>query len=291
MFVAKAGGVMAYAPKLRPLVTGGKEIDVDVLYEKRYTKWDDVTHDGQHIHDFYEIYVNLSGDVSFLVENNVYPIRRGDMILTPPNGLHRCIYHQDGVHEHFCIWMRSLPFSSALLEKAFAENTLVTLTEEHKQELIELCFSLYRCREGGESAVFRSLASLSGILDLICNQREDSGASSKEQLSEAFSRIVDYIICNYMDPACRVSTLCEKFYISKSTLCRKFQRYFQMTPSDYIESKRFSEAKKLLAAGASVQDACTASGFSDCSYFIMRFKHRFGATPYRYQKNTAQGEK
>ena len=274
---------MIYSPQLKPLMEHQGGIHLDVLYEKRFTTMNDITHDEQHIHDFYELYVNLSGDVSFLVENNVYPIHRGDMILTSPNEIHRCIYHNDCVHEHFCIWMKELPCSSSLLKSEFDSNKLVILSEKNKQNLIDHCFALYKSHNGSETLRFRALSSFTGILDLICNHRQNASAS-QEQLPESFSKIVDYIICNYMDPSCNVTTLCREFYISKSTLCRKFQQYFQMTPSDYIESKRFSEAKKLLSAGVSVQDTCAGSGFSDCSYFIMRFRKKFGVTPYKYQK-------
>ncbi|MBO5755556.1 MAG: helix-turn-helix domain-containing protein [Clostridia bacterium] len=276
---------MAYAPELKPLVADMGGIHMDVLYEKRYTRRDDVTHDEQHIHDFYEIYVNLSGDVSFLVEDSVYPISAGAVILTAPNELHRCIYHSDGVHEHFCIWMRELPFAAEVLAHEFAHHKLVVLSEEHRQKLIERCFALYESLTGSENMRFRAMAGFAGILDLICNHRQKGASSSVEKLPENFAGIVDYITCHYMDPTCSVSFLCEQFYISKSTLCRKFQQYFQMTPSYYIESKRFSEAKKLLAVGVSVQDACTASGFSDCSYFILRFRKRFGVTPHQYVRS------
>ena len=275
---------MSYTPQLQALVEDHGGIHVDVLYEKRFTTINDITHDEQHIHDFYELYVNLSGDVSFLVENNLYPIKRGDMILTSPNEIHRCIYHNDCVHEHFCIWMKEIPFASSVLKNEFDTNKLVILSEKNKQKLIDLCFSLYQSyNDENEALKCRAISGLAGILDLICNHRKNV-ASEQEQLPESFSKIVDYIICNFMDPNCNVTTLCKEFYISKSTLCRKFQQYFQMTPSDYIESKRFSEAKKLLNAGLSVQDTCSGSGFSDCSYFIMRFRKKFGITPYKYQK-------
>jgi len=274
---------MQYTPLPKPLLEIHDGISIEVFYEKRFTTMNDITHDGQHMHDFYELYVNLSGDVSFLVENNVYPIKRGDVILTTPNEIHRCIYHNDCVHEHFCIWIKDIPFASEALKREFVANKLIILSDKNKQILIDHCFALYQSYNESEALKFRTISSISGILDLICNHRKNI-ASSQEQLPESFSKIVDYIICNYMDPNCNVTTLCKEFYISKSTLCRKFQQYFQMTPSDYIESKRFSEAKKLLGAGLSVQDTCSGSGFSDCSYFIMRFRKKFGITPYKYQK-------
>lgn len=54
-----------------------------------------------HTHEECEVYINLSGDVSFMVENHVYPIRSGSVILTRPNEFHHCIYNSDAVSQHF----------------------------------------------------------------------------------------------------------------------------------------------------------------------------------------------
>ena len=37
-----------------------------------------------HVHAECEIYLNLSGDVSFMVEDHIYPIVPGSMIITKP---------------------------------------------------------------------------------------------------------------------------------------------------------------------------------------------------------------
>lgn len=273
---------MGYLPQLTPLFKKNNGIDIEITYEKRFTSVDDITHDGQHIHDYYEIYVNLSGDVSFLVENSLYPIRRGDIIITTPNEIHRCVYHSDCIHEHFCIWMKGVPLSSALLKENLEKNKLVVLAKEEKENLIDLCFSLYKSHTDNDMLRFHAIANFFEILNLICTRRKN--VAYIRDLPKNFSKIIDYITCNYTDPSCSTATICKLFYISRSTLCRHFQYYFQTTPSDYIESKRFSEAKKLLTAGASVQDACLNSGFSDYSYFIMRFRKKFDITPAKYQK-------
>ncbi len=260
-------------------------IYLEVTYEKRYTTVDDVTHDADHIHDFYEIYVNLSGDVSFLVEDSLYAITPGDVIVTRPHEVHRCIYHSDCIHEHFCIWIKDFSFVSQAPE--IGDNHHISLPEDEKKQLTTLCFSLRKHLEGREKNAFAALGSFYGVLDMIFSGGGQNTAVT--ELPKSFSDIVDYITRHYAEPGCTAAALCETFYISKSTLCRRFRSYFQTTPSDYIESKRFSEAKKLLWAGQSVQDACFGSGFSDCSYFIMRFRKKFGITPYRYQKE-ARGE-
>jgi AraC-like DNA-binding protein len=273
---------MIYVPKLQPLLKTKDDIFTEIRYDNSFTKVDDVNRDGEHIHDFYELYINLSGDVSFLVEDTLYPINRGDIVITAPNEIHRCIYHSNGIHEHFCIWIKELPFAMYGLNDEFEKNNLVVLSDDEKERLIEACFSFYKSTSSDDTLKFRSAKCFFEILDIISTKRQRT--TEAQSLPSSFSDIVEYISHHYTEPSCTVTLICNKFYISKSTLCRRFRRYFQTTPSDYIESKRFAEAKKLLSTGQSVQNACLNSGFSDCSYFIMRFRKKFGITPYKYQK-------
>ena len=60
-----------------------------------------------HIHDECEIYVNLSGDVSFIVENKIYPVKPGDIIISKPFEYHHCVYHSNKLHKHFWILFSS----------------------------------------------------------------------------------------------------------------------------------------------------------------------------------------
>ncbi len=268
---------------LKPCGNNGKVV-LEAFHEKRYTTVNDVTHDTDHIHDFYEIYVNLSGDVSFLVKDSLYSIAEGDVIVTAPHEVHRCIYHSDCIHEHFCIWIKDFSFAEEMPD--IGQNHHICLPAENKKQLFALCFSLCEHLHKEEKNSFAALQSFYGILSTIffCGKQN----AEVTELPESFSRIVDYITRHYAEPTCTVAALCENFYISKSTLCRHFRNHFQTTPSEYIESKRFSEAKKLLWAGVSVQDVCFGSGFSDCSYFILRFRKKFGITPYRYQKESRE---
>lgn len=276
---------MLYTPGLRPLQPLGGRINAEILYEKQYASAESDTHDREHIHDFYELYVNLAGEVSFLVEDTLYPVSRGDILVIRPNEVHKCIHRAEDVHEHFCIWLRGLPADSEKLREEFGKQTLVVLSEEERERAIDLCQSLYRAGTEDELLAFRAAGDFFGVLDLVCRgQRREPPAA---ELPPSFSEIVDYVTAHYAEPGCTVAHLCRRFYISKSTLCRHFRRHFRTTPSDYIESRRLSEGKKRLLAGQSVQDACFSCGFSDCSYFILRFRKRFGITPYQFQRGAS----
>ena len=56
-----------------------------------------------HIHEYCEIYVNVTGNVSFMIEKNLYSVKSGDIIITKPYEYHHCVYHDDSDHLHFWI--------------------------------------------------------------------------------------------------------------------------------------------------------------------------------------------
>ena len=176
---------MIYVPKLKPLLHNKDDIFTEIHYDNSFTRVDDVKCDGEHIHDFYEIYINISGDVSFLVEDTLYSIKRGDMIITAPNEIHRCIYHSSCVHEHFCIWIKELPFTAYALKDEFAKSNLVVLSDDEKERLIEACYSFYKSANGDDTLKFRSAKCFFEILDIICTKRQDT--TEAQSLPSSFS--------------------------------------------------------------------------------------------------------
>ena len=274
---------MPYVPRPLPFLFSHEPIAMEIHYEKQFTTVNDVWHDADHLHDFYEIYVNLSGDVSFRVGNQIFPIQRGDVILTTPNELHRCLYHEDCIHEHFCIWFKDFSLSEELLFSRFSDQPLLVLSDEEKEQLIEHCFELYQFQHAENELQFRVAHHFFAILDLILTGKQVANAA--QNLPVRFTEILLYVSRHFQEASFNVAALGKATHVSCSTLNRYFSNYFQTSPSLYIESCRFSEAKKLLRSGHSVQHTCFHSGFSDCAYFIKRFHKKFGLTPMQYRKN------
>ena len=59
------------------------------VYRYRSTYMNEV---ALHHHDFYEIYLLLRGQVSYTVENHLYRMRPGDIMLVSPLELHQAQY-------------------------------------------------------------------------------------------------------------------------------------------------------------------------------------------------------
>ena len=59
-----------------------KELDIDGL-NLTWKAFDNVTSSGffQHFHDFYEVLYFVKAKADYIIENNVYPVSDGDIIL------------------------------------------------------------------------------------------------------------------------------------------------------------------------------------------------------------------
>lgn len=234
-----------------------------------------------HIHDCYEFYINVSGDVAFLVNNRLYPVKKGDVIVSRPGDVHICIYQSPARHERFCFWLQcseDSPLLAFTCRKEF--SNFLHFSDDTRRELLRLLYRLKdaeeHCREPARSAyIFRLLT--------LFNEGEQT-EPEQPALPNSIQQVLDHINANFTQMHC-VEDIITAVHISSSTLNRWFRTYLQLSPHKYLEALKLSFAQRLLLEGRSVTDACICSGFTDCSRFIAVFKNRFGQTPLQYQKH------
>ena len=88
-----------------------------------------------------------------------------------------------------------------------------------------------------------------------------------------------------------VSEIAKHFHVSSSYLSSLFSKYMKVGIKQYLQYKKISGAKTMLAGGASVTEVCFDCGFNSCSHFISVFKEATGMTPNKYRSlNSSQGE-
>lgn len=254
-----------------------------------YTEIDAQSHRNtfhSHTHDQCEVYINLSGDVSFVVENSIYPIVPGSMIITRPGEFHHCVYHSNALHKHFWIL-----FSADQMEKLFSrfydrpagEKNLLMLSGSLFKEMVTLCHEMGDTNVSRDEALYRFFR----FIHLI-NETEVSEHSREEEA--AFMHAALVFIHNNLSSPFTVKDVARAAYVSVPTLERHFKSCLQMSPSEYLKKRRMAHAARLLQEGATVTEACHGCGFLDCSKFISLFKKHYGATPLQYKKSL-QGEK
>lgn len=233
-----------------------------------------------HVHEECEIYINLSGDVSFMVENRLYPVSYGNIIITRPFEYHHCIYHSDKIHKHFWILFSASgneKFLDVFFNRKLGEGNFMSLPIEETEELISLCHELTEKIDDSAQRYYKFFK----LLTLLQNAES---ISIRDTYSQEVLTAINYINAN-LSNSISIKEVAKRACVSVNTLERHFQKTLNVSPNSYIKKKRLAYAAKLLASGCSVAEASENSGFSDYSSFIALFKKTYGLTPYKYKRN------
>lgn len=266
---------MVNQPHVNTTLLPLEQIRYELKHTNRFLSQDSPDADESHIHGCYEVYVNVSGDVAFLVNSTVYAVESGDLIITRPGDVHFCIYRQPCVHNCYCLWLDAP--ADSLLVSFVKKAGRYRLPREEREHMMEL---LRRMTEEAQDPFARTL----DLLKLIAlfGDCKSAEVSAEPPIPEEMQKILDYMNLHYRE--LRVKDLLQQFYISPATLNRWFRKYLHLSPREFLEAKKLSYAKQLLSQGISVMETGMRAGFSDCSYFISVFKKKFGQTPYAYRR-------
>ena len=233
-----------------------------------------------HIHDECEIYINLSGDISFFCNDRIYPMTRGDVLIAKPGDYHHCMYRSNAKHEHF--WILFEYEQNRELWETFFKTPFKNVyrpTPEKKEKLITICDLL----NNDNNSPGERLGLFFDILSIIRNSDSLESGDIIVPADKNFIEILDYIN-NHLYEKITVESISEAFFVSISTLERYFTKYTDCLPAEYIRRKKLIEASRLLKEGYSVSDTVSNLGYSDDSYFIEIFKKHFGMTPHKFKK-------
>ncbi len=229
-----------------------------------------------HKHAQYEIYVNCSGDVSFMVEGGIFPISSGNALILRPNVLHHCIYNTRCQHRHY--WILFSPNDDgSVLEELFGDGEILTaLDTEQKIRLLTLCERL----SSEEFTPFRRYAAFFELLDLLTRQKN---RTKREHVLKDVRIAMAYIHEHLSEPIC-VEGIARHASVSVNTLERHFSACLGITPMAYVKQQRLLRAAALLECEYTLSDIALECGFCDSSHLITLFKSHYGITPSKYRK-------
>lgn len=238
-----------------------------------------LNHDELHIHRECEIYINLSGDVSFEVESRIYPIDCGSVIITKPYEYHHCICHSDTPHEHYWVTFtaqESAPFLQIFFDRKKGTGNLITLDS---QTLRRVCVLLEHIQEQ-ESPLSQHISFMQ-VLDLL---GRNSASKTPASLLPADVDAALTWMDEHLSEEISVHQLAKAGSVSVNTLERHFRLSLGISPMAQLKKKRLLISMALLREGASVSKAAQACGFFDDSGYIRFFRQSLGMTPLQYKK-------
>lgn len=250
-----------------------------------------------HIHDGYEIFYYISGDLTYYIEGKAYQLKPHDIIITNRRELHRIIFHSPKLYERKYIQIKPEYVSTFL-----------------QGEVINPFYYLERRKLGFFNKIDAEVVLTSDISSLWDKIEEVSREDIPEnnimvkllfmqmliEINKAYSRnksfitdsvanndkvveILDYIN-NHIDRKITLDLLADMFYVNKYYLCHIFKQGTGFTVNEYITYKRVIKAQELLNKKISVLEVSDAVGFGDYSNFYKTFKKIVGCTPKKYMK-------
>lgn len=251
-----------------------------------------------HHHDFYEMYLFLSGNVDYIIESRRYHVTPGDILLISPNELHQPMFGAEhSPYERIVLWVDKNYLQqytaigtelSRCFDRAAMYHTNLVRTDPANLELLKSL--LEYAQQESESREFGSALAADTLLIqalVTLNRMAERGGQSAE-LRDKSGTVVGQVL-SYIDEHFHedlsLDLLANRFFISKYHLSREFNRLVGTSVYRYIIQKRLVMAKQMLGQGIPSSEVYQHCGFGDYSNFYRAFKSEYGISPKEYVAN------
>lgn len=254
---------------------------------------------GYHSHDFYEIYLFLSGKATYMIEGKSYSLKPWDILLINNKELHKPIIEQGSLYERIVIWInpdfiRKLCTTSSDLFMCFES------TSKNKYNLLRPSAEILNVIKSIISRLNRVLFTesfgsdilteiyLTELIVYINKAFMDTDIDDIENDINYNSTVNDIIhfINQNLSEDLSLEALSKRFYTSKYHLLREFKKHTGYTLHEYISKKRLISAKALLRSGLSISEVCQKCGYQNYSNFIRSFTNAFNISPKKYARES-----
>lgn len=272
---------------------------LDGITLERVVRNEELVMRDMHFHPEFEIYYMFNGERYYFIENKTYHIRKGSLVLI--NSMH--IHKTSGVlggnfHDRFLIELNAEPFSTFFqnisgisLAEFFLKYSCVLELDEQTQVWIERRFNdiMEEAEKRHDNYPIFIMMKITEILLYV--RRFHSERMIPPNLSTSHKtkhKMINDIATFITQDEAKVRSLdeiCNRFYISKSYLCRIFKEVTGITVQDYINIHSIKKAQQLLEqTDTDIAEISESLGYNSVTYFGRVFKKYTETTPLKYRK-------
>ena len=244
-----------------------------------------------HTHTTAELFCFVAGRAIYHIEGSSYRLQPGDILLMRPSEAHYVEQDPDSPYERIC-----LNFDPGILGELDPENRLLrpyfdrepgkrNLYRPSAGEQAQLREYLDQILKTGDR--LKAIANLILLLRQIDSmfERDNNGVTEPDTLEY---RIVRYINEN-LSGELTLAELCDRFFISRAQLCRRFKKITGTSVGKYISAKRLILARDLLLRGQKPMEVYALCGYQDYSTFYRAYIAYFGCSPKELQAPANEG--
>lgn len=243
-----------------------------------------------HAHVFLELYYFLDGSVTYYIEDQVYDLCPGDLLIIPAGKMHRpVIANEHAAYERMVLWITPQYLQSIDSPAGDLQKNLQKVGEHG-----------YCVPFRGDETVFVT-ALLKKLLYMQKNDTDPKFCAGAVELylwtifrsygvidtthrneTQVIPQVIRYITEHFGEPL-TLEDIAAEFFVSKSYLNRHFKAYTNSTVYAYIMALRLTHARRMLREGIPAVEAGRECGFSDYSTFYKAFKTQTGLSPQQFK--------
>lgn len=245
-----------------------------------------------HYHPYYEIYYLLSGQCRVFIHHSIYLLFSGDMVLIPPQVLHKMLYETDRAAERITVSF------TAEYSKSFRRNcdeaswnhifsrpklTIPTSSQTALLPLLEQLLQEYRGLDTYSQVQTKAL--LFQLLTFIGRCQDDFQAPQiLDQAQTAIQEAARFIYEHYEENL-TLADAALVAHMNTTYFSKKFKESTGFGFKEYLTNLRLQKAARLLSTtDISITEIAGICGFSDGNYFGDVFRKSFGMSPRNYRK-------
>lgn len=241
-------------------------------------------HFSLHFHNCYEIFCFLSGKAQYSVEGNFYPLKAGDILLIRKSEAHTLLIQGNIPYERIVI-----NFNEAALLYPLTHEMRMFLDEQPLGIYNRFPYSLFKekrwlqfikkvCHAQSEQEKRLYLSVL--VQEMFENYGEIQGRKTDKS---SIADVIQYIN-RHLTEDISLDRICQRFFISKTHLNRKFRQITGSSVWGYVLAKRLTLAQELLSEGMRPTEVAAKCGFAEYSAFYRAYKQRFLSSPKQHHQ-------
>ena len=237
-----------------------------------------------HTHHFVELFFITKGKGSFMIDNELYDIKKNDLIVINPNVLHT-EFAKEGSQDSFeyvVFGVNGLQF----LDDTTSQTHLIYDFKNQRDRIInyvQLLLEEVKFKDDNFASICQNLLEAL-LLIILRGTKADLKIAPTKKITQECRFIEQYISTHYNEDI-SLEDLSNLTYLNKYYLVHSFKEYIGYSPINYLINVRIAESKHLLSTtDYPISKIAMQIGFSSHSYFCQIFKKETGYSPLQYRK-------